>query len=264
PDLVLPRGSKPVDEHHNPDLIPGMFPTLYPFGIGGFDDDSWPAPVAFQKQANYYFDLADWSFRYHHTYMFVVLNIFQHRTAHLHTHFTVWRSHFESLSRRLNSVSPRTLSCLADQLQKEHRYSNLSAEDWDALNLLNQVNMVAARIPGLQSAKMFVCSEIRSYFGFFGMPHIFFTCNPSASHSPTFQLMYGDELVDLTQRYPCLVPAHQRAICLAQDPVAAADFFHFSVTCLFTHLFSWDFDSHASSERGGILGHLEAFYGTNE
>ncbi|KAG1874170.1 hypothetical protein C8R48DRAFT_650630, partial [Suillus tomentosus] len=264
PDLVLPRGAVPVDEYHNPDLIPGMFPTLYPFGIGGFDDDSRLTPIAFQKQANYYFDLADRAFRYHRSYMFVVLNILQRRTAHLHTHFTVRRSHFESLARRLTSVSPHTLSRLADQLQKEHRYSNLSTEDRNALNLLNQVNTVAARIPGSQSAKNFVRSEIRSYFGFFGMPHIFFTCNPNATHSPTFQLMYGDESVDLTLRYPCLVPARERAIRLARDPVAAADFFHFSVTCIFTHLFGWDFDSHASSERGGILGYLEAFFGTNE
>ncbi|KIK31881.1 hypothetical protein CY34DRAFT_29284, partial [Suillus luteus UH-Slu-Lm8-n1] len=233
-------------------------------GIGGFDDVTRPSPIAFEKQANYYFDLADRSFRYHRSYMFVVLNIFQRRIAHLHTHFTVRRAHFESLAMRLSSVSPSTLSRLADQLQKEHRYSNLSTDDQNALNLLNQVNTVAARIPGSQSAKMFVRNEIRSYFGFFGMPHIFFTCNPNASHSPIFQLMYGDNSVDLTQQYPCLVPARERAIRLARDPVAAADFFHFSVTCIFTHLFGWDFDCQSSTERGGILGHLEAFYGTNE
>jgi hypothetical protein len=78
PDLVLPRNSVPVVEYHNPDVVPGMFPSLYPFGIGGFDDDTRPSPVAFQKQANYYFDLVDRSFCYHRSYMFVVLNIFQH------------------------------------------------------------------------------------------------------------------------------------------------------------------------------------------
>ncbi|KAG2124010.1 hypothetical protein DEU56DRAFT_744956, partial [Suillus clintonianus] len=264
PDLVIPRSSKPVDEYHNPDLVPGMFPTLYPFGIGGFDDNSRVTSLGFQNQANYNFDLADRSFRYHRSYMFVILNIFQRRTAHLHTHFTVRRSHFETLARRLTSVSPHTLTRLADQLQKEHKYSNLGPDDRNALNLLNQVNTVAARIPGSQSSKMFVRSEIRSYFGFFGMPHLFFTCNLSASHSPTFQLMFGDTTVDLTQHYPCLVPARERAIRLARDPVAAADFFHFSFKCIFTHLFGWDFDTQASTERGGILGHLEAFYGTSE
>src|SRR6266850_7721791 len=40
--------------------------------------------------------------------------------------------------------------------------------------------------------------------GYFGLPHIFMTINPNASHSPLFQLMYGDETVDLSERYPNL------------------------------------------------------------
>jgi hypothetical protein len=39
PDLVLYRGSTAVPEYNNPDLIPGMYPTLFPAGIGGFGSD---------------------------------------------------------------------------------------------------------------------------------------------------------------------------------------------------------------------------------
>ena len=56
----------------------------------------------------------------------------------------------------------------------------------------------------------------------------------------------------------------ERAIRLAQDPVAAADFFDFAVTLLFEHLFGWDYKNKQSTERGGILGQLHAFYGTTE
>ncbi|KAG1765856.1 hypothetical protein EV702DRAFT_924236, partial [Suillus placidus] len=250
PDLMLMmhRGMEPIVKYHNPDLLAGMFPTLYPFGIGGFDDTSRPTPLSFQAQADYYFNLADKSFRQHCTYMFVALNIQQRRMAHLHTHFTVHRSHFETLARSLTSVSPQTLRHVADHLQREHNYSNLSVDDRSALNLLMQVNTITARVPGSQASKMYVRNEIRSYFGFFGMPHVFFTCNPNASHSPIFQVMYGDETVDLTARYP----------------VAAADFFQYSVTSLFAHLFGWDYSSQCSTVAGGILGHLEAFYSTCE
>lgn len=61
-------------------------------------------------------------------------------------------------------------------------------------------------------------------------------------------VMYGDESVYLTRRYPW-----RRLI-----------FFYFSVTCIFIHLFGQYFGSHASSERGAILGHLKVFGGTNE
>jgi hypothetical protein len=32
PDLVLHRGADPIPEYNNPALLPGMYPTLYPFG----------------------------------------------------------------------------------------------------------------------------------------------------------------------------------------------------------------------------------------
>ena len=35
PDLVLHHASAAISEYNNPDLMPGMFPTLFPFGIGG-------------------------------------------------------------------------------------------------------------------------------------------------------------------------------------------------------------------------------------
>ena len=65
-------------------------------------------------------------------------------------------------------------------------------------------------------------------------------------------------------QFPFVVPSKDRALRLAQDPVAAADFFQFCVTCVFQHLFGWDYTTWRSSKDGGILGHLRAFYGTCE
>ncbi|KAG1860597.1 hypothetical protein C8R48DRAFT_636149, partial [Suillus tomentosus] len=259
PSLVMSRGTDAVCEYDNPDLVPGMFPTLFPFGIGGFDDKSRPTALGFRRQIEYTLDLTDKSFRYHRTYMFVMLNIWQRRLAHLHTHFTVRRAHFETLAKNLVSISPTTLRRVADHLKKEKSYSSLSNTDSSALNLLSKVNTVAARIPGSQAAKIHIRNEIRSYFGYFGVPQLYFTCNPNATHSPIFQVMCGDETVDLTQRYPILVSARERAIRLARDPVAASDFFQFCVRALFMHLFGWDFEAATSTSTGGILGHLEAF-----
>jgi hypothetical protein len=92
PDLVLHRGSAAVPEYNNLDHIPGMYPTLFPLGAGGFDFPNRECPISFAKQANCCLDFADKSFRYHHSFMFVVLKIIQRRTAHLQTHSTVQRS----------------------------------------------------------------------------------------------------------------------------------------------------------------------------
>ena len=65
PDLILHRGSAAVPEYNNSDLIPGMYPTLFPVGVGGFETTGRPCAISFQKQAEYYLDPADRSFRYH-------------------------------------------------------------------------------------------------------------------------------------------------------------------------------------------------------
>lgn len=56
---LLHRGSAAVPEYNNPDLIPGMYPTLFPFGVGGFDIPNRVCPISFSNQAKYCLDLAD-------------------------------------------------------------------------------------------------------------------------------------------------------------------------------------------------------------
>ena len=62
PNLVLHRGSVAVPEYNNPDLIPGMYLTLFPVGVGGFDVPDRVCALLFANQAKYYLDLADRSF----------------------------------------------------------------------------------------------------------------------------------------------------------------------------------------------------------
>jgi hypothetical protein len=76
--------------------------------------------------------------------------------------------------------------------------------------------------------------------------------------------MYGDTTVNLDERFPLLISSTERALRLAKDPVAAADFFEFSINTLFEHLFGWNFSIGRSRDHGGILGHVQAFYGTTE
>lgn len=263
PDLIIHHG-KPVPEYDNSDLMPGMFPTLFPFGIGGFEDKSHQSSISFSQQAQYCFNISERIFRYHQSFMFIVLNMIQRCLSHLHTHFTVCKSRFQLVAEKLVAVSPSVLLKLAHHLEHEGNYGILGSEEKGALDLLKEVKTISAKIPGSQAAKILVCTEICSYFRHFGLPLIFFTFNPSAAKNPIFQVMYGDTSVDLSAHFPDMVPSTERALCLAKDPVAAADFFDFCVTCCFKYLFGWDYTSESSTEDGGILGHLKAFYGTTE
>ena len=188
-----------------------MFPTLFPLGIASFEDPTRSVKISFEAHANSLLDSYDHNFRYHHSFIFIVLNIIQRRMGHLQTYFTVRKTRFDDIANKLTSVSADTLQSLADRLEHEQRLENLNEEEKHAMLLLNKVNTISACIPGSQASKIHICNEIRSYFTEFGLPHIFFTFNPSVIHSPIFQVMYGDEMIDLTERYPCLVSVSERA-----------------------------------------------------
>ena len=127
-----------------------MYPTLYSYGTGGFEDPAHSVAVSFQKQANYYLDPADCSFQYHHSFIFVVVNILQRRAAHLHTFLTVSQSCFKALSESLLPFFPHTLSIVANHLENEGKVSDLSAEQKKIFDLLNEVNTVST---------IFLCKE---------------------------------------------------------------------------------------------------------
>ena len=47
---MIPRGSAPSNEYNNPTLLLGLYPTLFPYGTGGFEDSSRPIKISFKKQ----------------------------------------------------------------------------------------------------------------------------------------------------------------------------------------------------------------------
>jgi hypothetical protein len=53
PDLVLHHSDNAIPEYNNTRLFPGMYPTLYPYRVGGFEDNSCHSTLAFEYQAKY-------------------------------------------------------------------------------------------------------------------------------------------------------------------------------------------------------------------
>ncbi|SJL16370.1 uncharacterized protein ARMOST_19892 [Armillaria ostoyae] len=192
------------------------------------------------------------------------MNMIQRRQAHLHTHFTVNDADFGSVADDIVGVRPETLKDVAKHLQEEGHLTDLSPEEKKVFTLLSKVKTIASKVTGSEASKVLYRNEILAYCGHFGIPHIFFTANPAPQHSPLFQLMCGDVSIDLDKCFPKMVDSVKRAMQLANDPVAALDFFNFSCKAMIQYLFGWDFKKRRLTKEGGIIGHLKAFYGTNE
>lgn len=185
PDLILPRARDPFSEYDNPNLLPGMFPTLFPFGTGGLEA-SRPLKISFQEHANYLLSLHNPVFKHHRFFLFIVLNILNRRKNHLHTAFAVRKPSFAHVADILARVSAETLESTARHLQNEGSVSGMSSSQKEAFECLKQLNIISANLTGSPGAKIRDRACIRGHFGHFGLPQIYLTLNPNPVHSPLF------------------------------------------------------------------------------
>ena len=229
PDLIIPRGSDPVPEYGNLPLFPGMFPVLFPYGVEGFEDNDRDPPISFQKQVEYFLDLADNRFRKHRSFIFIAPNIYQRCLAHLRTSLAIRRSRFSHIAPKIQSLNAVVIEKVPKHVGKSGRVEDLSPQEQDVLLLLKEVKTISGKIPGSSAAKLKMRNEIQAYMGYFGLPHLFITMNPNATHDPVFQVMSGDQMVDLTQRFPELADSVERGVLVASDPATGADFFKFKM-----------------------------------
>ncbi len=160
PDILIYCGSSAINEYNNPSLFPGMFPTLFPFGIGSADDPRRSPTIKFQKFVEYLLDLDLPNFRYHRSFMFVALNIHQCHQSHLHTAFSVRKDRFEYVAQELSHLSPDIINSVAKHLESEGKITDLSDSQRKVLTLLKEVNTVSAKIPGSSASKIDVHNDI--------------------------------------------------------------------------------------------------------
>ena len=92
--IEVPHDSKPVNEFFNPALFPMIYPTLYPHGLGGFEDSHWEVCVSLKRHVKHLFNLQDKRFQEHYSFMFTVFNILQRRAILLHTSLKVKAQNF--------------------------------------------------------------------------------------------------------------------------------------------------------------------------
>ncbi|KAE8223090.1 hypothetical protein CF326_g8256, partial [Tilletia indica] len=259
PDLLIKHGTAFIREYDNPGLFPGMFPTLFPWGIGGFEDTR-SVPLSFDRQGSSLLDLADPSFRRHLTFVFVLCNIKQRRAIHVGSRLACKTRDFEKVSRTIASLDPKMIKDISRHLTDGGRQSDLTPDERRIFKLLDKCEVVSRNVQGSKAVMNRARADIRAYVGQFGVFQLFLTLTPSTAHSPVFHIFYGDSSVKLDVRTPVLPSKSASGVRLADDPVAATDFFHFHIASVFKFLFGFDMRTNTSSVTGGILGKLKAYF----
>ncbi|CAF4544629.1 unnamed protein product, partial [Didymodactylos carnosus] len=105
----IPRSDRPSNEYSNPDLLIGLFPTLFPYGVGGLEDTSRKTKVSFKKHVEYLLSYHDRRFEEHYSFMYVVFNMIQRRDACQQARLIVSRPYFKDYASQIQSLTTKDL-----------------------------------------------------------------------------------------------------------------------------------------------------------
>ncbi|CAF1023771.1 unnamed protein product, partial [Rotaria magnacalcarata] len=245
---MIPRGNRPVNEYSNPNLLLGIFSTLFPYGCGSIEDGSRPVKIDFCEHLRYLLSFGDRHFEEHYSFIFVVFNILQRRTACFHAHLMTSKPYFQQSAQLLESLSSGDIATALVNISKG-TYSNIA--DQRINTLMKHIRVVGGHVMGSSHSRSALRTKIHSLCFNVGLPSLFVTINPADIHSPVALYFAGVDL-DLDKILPeTLGTSYERAKTIATHSVATAKSFN----CLIKSILK-------SLVLGGVLGHTKAYFGT--
>ncbi|CAF1541738.1 unnamed protein product, partial [Rotaria sp. Silwood1] len=114
---LVPHGKNPVNEYFNTSFLPGLYPTLFPYGVGGVEDERRQVRVPYGKHIRYLLSYHDHRFEMNTSFIFVTFNILQRRTACAKARILVSRPYFTSQSIEINQLTAAEVKIALNQIE---------------------------------------------------------------------------------------------------------------------------------------------------
>lgn len=232
----LPHGDIPSNEYNEPTLFPLMYPSLFPYGVGGFDDETRTAKISMKLHVKHLLSLRDRRFQTHYSFLFTSFNILQRRAVSLGAKLKVNQSSFPRFASNLQKMSLDALSRVVDRLEKT---GNLTADNEDerlVLNLMKEVNIVSKHVPGSNASRLAMRNEIRAMMMHHGLPSFYITLNPADIFNPLVRFIGGDEF-DVDDVFANKKSKYwDQATLLSRNPFVGARFFDVQMRAFFDHI----------------------------
>lgn len=256
--FTVPHGNKPINEYDNPNLFPCMFPHLFPWGFGGFEDGKRRVPITMEAHVKHMLNLSDVRPQTDRNFSFVAMNILQRRKTSEASRFKVKSTHYDRAAELLCSAEASACDSIISRSKANNGYVSPGTKaEKELFELMEKVNIMASNVPGSNASKVKMRNEIRALIHWLGTPSLFITLNPADLHSPIFCHFAGAK-VDLDSNSPELPSGFERLSLLARNPAAAARFFNSIMRAFIDVVLDMD------SPDGGLFGRISGYYGTIE
>jgi hypothetical protein len=260
--IEVPHDSIPVNEFFNPSMFPMLYPTLFPYGTGGFEDRRRNVAIGLENHIRHMLALADKRFQQHFSFMFVAFNVLQRRKLLLHTSLRVNRSNFNSWAQRFTCISTEAINSLAKRTSNGGPPSPVTDDEKLVFELMKEVKAISSNVPGSPDSRLTMRNEIRANILSLGVPSFFITVNPADVYNPIVKFLAGND-IDIDNLLSNQVPTYwDQAGIIAHNPCIAAEFFDVYINAFISAILQYD--PKQRSTQPGILGVTKAYYGCVE
>jgi len=262
PFVQIGHGSMPVNEFSNIDLFPMLYPTLFPYGCGGFEDRNRVKRISLKEHVKYLFSLSDKRFQTHHSFLFTAFNILQRRALLLGSSLKVKKASFTRFAKSFCSVSSEAVGQVLERIEKGEGITAHTDEERKALRLMKEVNLVTGKVPGSSASRVAMRNEIRALTMTHGMPSFYVTINPADTHNPIVKFLAGAD-IDIDKMLESDVPNYwEQSRLILSNPAVGAKFFNTYLKAFIQTVLGYE-DGNVNVD-GGVLGVVKAHYGCVE
>ena len=128
--LEMPHDPAPENEFCNLSLFPKLYPTLFPYGLGGFEDQRCKQPLSFKLQVKHFLNLADTHFQVHHLFTFLAFNIMQCRQVLWQSSAKVKKTNFQQTAEMFAGISPEDIESVTNRFVHGDNKTAYSDSEW--------------------------------------------------------------------------------------------------------------------------------------
>jgi hypothetical protein len=251
--ITIPHGENPLSEINNPDLLISSFPHLFPYAIGGFYFPERKTKLSAREHINYLFQIEDLRYQHDKSFKHVIFNQIQRAEARKQIFLMLKRKDFRYFVNEFKFLTIQTLESQADNYRKTGKIDSNSIIS----KMFSKVHSASVHVQGSKASLFNRRLDLKSYIIKFGTPMFYITINPADVHNP-LMLFLANEPITLSS---CSIQnAFLRMNIVKRNPIAQAKFFDLIIKTFISEVLCFSINS----EKEGILGKVDAYYGLIE
>ncbi|XP_037041958.1 uncharacterized protein LOC119078504 [Bradysia coprophila] len=248
---MIPRSEKLVNQYDNHLLLLGLFPTLFPYGLGGPDNPDRKNKTSYKMHIQYLLSYQDKRFERHHSFIFVVFNILQRRNACYTAKLMMNQPYSQSYAQQISNVKSTDVEEALKIISEKNKNTTFKVNP-DVNRLVKQVKAVGGNVQGSVQARSKLRVNLHSLIYNKGLPHIFLTINPADTCNPISLYICGVD-IDFENVFNKFPSGYVRSQITASHPVSTATFFNYLIENIISALIM-----------GGVLGPMDSYFGPVE